>query len=493
MDALEAVQLVNKLYQRLDGRRSEIVENEEYYLGKQPLRFATKEWTEANAKRYEGFSDNWCRPVSDAENERIRHTGMKLGKDHEQAQQLLNEWWDLNELDAQSSQGFLATLNASRTFVLVWGTADDEPLVTWERADQCEIEYSWFNRRERVAALKTWADEKFEYANLYTPDQLFKFQRDRVTTVDAQKSQAEQGLIERAAPGGWRPREVKNELWPLRNPMGKVPMVEIPNRPLLGHDPISEITGVRGLQDAANLLWGYLFHAADYASMDARVIFGPAPKIPILDDNGKKIGERDVKVEDVGGKRLILITDPNGKIDSFQAATLDGFTDVIDVIIGHIAAQTRTPPTYLVTTTGMSNVNAEGLKASEIGLVKKVLEFHLFVSPELRELYSLMALAAGQAGISRLARLGKIGWANPEIRSEAQLADALIKKRQMGYPLEYLMELDGIEDTDVKRILEMVEKEKADAQLERAVRELNNFANDPSSHSDVLPAAAADS
>ncbi len=492
MDVLEAVQKVNKLYERLDARREAVLERQEYYLGKQPLRFATEEWAAANAKRYEGFADNWCRPVADAENERIRHTGIKLAKEHEQGQELLNGWWDANELDAQSSQGFLASIITARSYALVWGDRDDEPIVTWERADQCEIEYSWENRRQRTAALKTWADEKTEYATLYTDTEVWKFHRDRVQPVNPRESQSEQGTIHRAHPGGWRPRELKSEMWPLRHPFGRVPMVEIPNRPLLGHDPLSEIAGVMGMQNAANLLWAYLFLAADYASMDARVIFGTAPKIPILDDNGQKIGERDVKIEDIGGKRLILITDPNGKIDAFEAADLGGFTKVIEVIVGHIAAQTRTPPTYLVTTTGMSNVNAEGLKASEIGLVKKSLEFHLFVSPELRELYSLMAIAANDIALSKLARRGKIGWANPEIRSEAQLADALIKKKQSGYPVEYLLELDGVEEGDMKRILAMIAAEQADAQLDHALRELNEYGSAPG-FGEVLSGAAADS
>lgn len=490
VNALEAVQMVNRLYTRLNARRSAVEEQNEYYLGKQPLRFATKEWADANAKRYEGFSDNWCRPVADAMNERIRHTGLRLrrpdltpgergsafevGRPKPSPEQVLfNEWWDLNELDTQSSQGFLSSINTARSFVLVWGTRADEsePIVTWERSDQCEIEYSWENRRERVAALKSWADEKLEYATLYTATEVWKFERDRVQAQDRRASQADQGIIRSAAEGGWRARQILGEIWPLRNPMGRVPMVEIPNRPLLGGNPLSEISGTMGLQDAANLLWGYLFHAADYASMDARVIFGPQPKIPILDDNGQKIGEREVRIEDVGGKRLILISDPNGKIDSFSAASLDGFTDVIEVIVGHIASQTRTPPTYLVSKTGMSNVNGEGLKAAEIGLVKKVSEFHLFASPEIREVYVLMALAAGRADMARAARLAKVGWANPEIRSEAQLADALLKKKQLGYPLEYLLELDGIEDSDIYRVLAMVEQERADTQVEVDLRD----------------------
>jgi hypothetical protein len=43
------------------------------------------------------------------------------------------------------------------------------------------------------------------------------------------------------------------------------------------------------------------------------------------------------------------------------------------------------------------------------------------------------------------------------------MADALLKKKQMGYPLEYLMEVDGIDPVDIGRILKMRDKELSDA------------------------------
>ena len=125
----------------------------------------------------------------------------------------------------------------------------------------------------------------------------------------------------------------------------------------------------------------------------------------------------------------------------------------------------------------MSNVNGEGLKASEIGLVKKTLEFQSFAAPALREIYRLMALAMGNKGLSEEARLATIAWANPEIRSEAQLADALVKKKQMGYPFEYLLELDGLDPVEVERVLAMAQAEQFDAQLAGANRDLMNIAN----------------
>lgn len=478
MDPTEALRMVQRIYARLNNRRPQVDTFEAYERGDQPLSFATKEWKAANAERYAGFSDNWCAPVISAEAERIRYTGMKLPDDNgNTAAKLLHQQWLLNEGEMQSSQGFVTSLTTSRSFVIVWGdSSTDEPIVTWEHPSNVEIEYDWANPLRRTAALKTWVDEEIEYATLYTPDEVFKYQRNRSKTTTELDSQAKQARIGTQNEGGWAVREVPGETWPLRNPMGVVPVVEVPNRPTLKGDPISEIKTVVPMQDAINLLWAYLFLAADYASMPARVILGTTPPmIPIIDAKadsptfGQKIGEKPADMKVLGEKRLLALNSTDAKIDSWEAAKLDVFTDVIDVAVGHIASQTRTPPTYLVTKTGMSNVNGEGLKASEIGLNKKVLEFESFAGPALREVNRLIALAMGDESLAQLVRLGSVTWMNPEIRSEAQLADMLVKKKSIGYPLKYLMELDGVEPLQIDRILTM-KKEEDEALLGAGVQ-----------------------
>lgn len=495
MDAEAALALTNSIYARIQGRRPVFEKREDYYEGKQPLAFATREWKRKNAARYSGFSDNWTRPVVDAEGERAQHTGIKI-KDSADAAAKLWEKWLLNEMEMQSSQGFVSTMTNSRSFVIVWGNPDDdEPTISWEHGSNCDIEYDWENPRKRTAALKTWADDSTEYATLYTATEVWKWQRKRSESQLDSRSQADQARVRgnNATTGGWLQRQSPSDnTWPIPNPIGDVPVVEMPNRPILAGDPVSEIAGVMAMQDAINLLWAYMFLAADYASMPARVVMNQAPpKIPILDANGQKIGERQVKIDDLSEKRLLFLTG-EAKIGDWPSAQLSPFTDAIETAVGHIAAQTRTPPTYLVTKTGMSNVNGEGLKASEIGLVNKTLEFQTYISPALREVYRLVALAMGDIALARQARLATISWKNPEIRSESQLADALLKKKQMGYPLEYLMEIDGLDPVEIERVMAMAEAESFDPQLERAQRGLSQIGDTPGS-GDVLPAAAADS
>ncbi|WP_298742293.1 phage portal protein, partial [uncultured Microbacterium sp.] len=442
---------------------SPIEKFEQYFRGEQPLNYATEEWKKSNAAQYAGFSDNWSAPVVNAESERIDYTGMTF-LSGETAANTLHEVWLRNEMDMQSSQGFVTTLTTGRSFVIVWAERDGTPVVTWEHPSNVEIEYEWENPRIRRAALKTWVDEKREFATLYTKDSLWKWERPRQREKNDRDSQADQSKTGYAADGGWQMREVSGEVWPLPNPLGVVPVVEVQNRPTLMGDPVSEIQGVMPMQDSINLLWAYLFLAADYASMDARVILGAEPpKIPVLDSDGKVIGTRNVEMKDLREKRLVTLTGENAKIDSWKAAALDIFTDTIDIAVGHIASQTRTPPTYLVSKTGMSNVNGEGLKASEIGLNKKVLEFWTYAGPSIREINRLIALALGDEKLAAETSIARVNHLNPEIRSEAQLADMLVKLSSVGFPFEYLMELYGVAPLDIPRIMKMRKMELDDA------------------------------
>jgi len=435
---------------------------EAYYSGAQPLNFATEAWKEANAARYRDFSDNWCGTVVNAEAERLKPIGLKNIEP-----KFARELWDqlqLNEFDAQFSQGIVTALATGRAYVIVWNDGAGDALVTFEHPANVEIEYDWENPRIRKAALKTWVDERTEYATLYTPEFLFKWKRERMSTANERDSQAKQARTGAASDGGWVPRFEDDSEWIIDNPLKVVPVVEISNRPTLKGDPISEIRGVVPMQDAINLLWAYLFLAADYASMDARVMLSTSPPmIPVLDNAGKVVGERPVEMKDLREKRLITLTGDNAKIDSWKAAALDIFTDTIEVAVGHIAAQTRTPPHYLVSNKGLSNLSGDALVAAEIGLVQKSNEFITFTDPNLREIVKLIALVKGDESLVKAARLVGFSWKDREKRSEAQLSDALLKKSQMGYPFEYLLEEAGKSPDEILHIMELRKKEMDEA------------------------------
>jgi hypothetical protein len=247
----------------------------------------------------------------------------------------------------------------------------------------------------------------------------------------------------------------------------------MPNRPVLGGEPLSEIDGTMAMQDAINLLWAYLFTAADFASMPARVVMGQEPpKIPILDASGQKIGEQPVDMKKLAQDRILWLTGEKSNIGQWDAAKLDVFTGVIETAVTHVAAQTRTPPHYLVLGKGLVNVNAEGMKTAETGLVKKVGEMQLFLSPPTRGIFQRFALVRDDKALADKARFGVVKWKDAENHSEAQLADALVKLQQIGFPFPWLAERYGLSQPELDRVMEMRETEAAASPLATIARDL---------------------
>lgn len=450
----QARRLVDVLAAELSSRSAMVLMHDNYYRGKHPLKFASEEFRKFCADRYEGFSDNWVQPVGDAPVERLTTVGVRAAGEQKADAELWGVW-QRNGLDADSQLGFLGAGNAARSFVLVWGDPDDEetPCVTFEDASSAVVSYVPGSRRKRRAGLKRWQDGFKEYATLYLPDEVWKFARPLSQPGKSpQEAEADEVIND------WEPRELDDEPNPQPNPMGRVPLVEIPNRPLLASDPVSDISGTVAMQDAINLLWAQLFTASDYASLAQRIIIGAeVPKVPILDANGQKIGDKPVPLKKFVEERVLWIENPNAKVDSWPAANLTAYTDIIEVAVGHIAAQTRTPQHYLVGR--MANLSGDALIAAETGLVKKVQEKQLWYGQALREVFELMALARGEDGKARALAGGEILWADPQSRNIAQLTDSLLKLKQIGFPFEFLATKFGLTPPEVQTLMEMRERE----------------------------------
>lgn len=449
----QALTLVGILENELMSRRPGIALCSDYYRGSQPLKFASDQFRKYHGARYRDFADNWTQIVSDSPVERLTVQGIQPAG-AERADEESWRVWQANGLDADSQLGFLGAVNSGRSFVLVWGNPDDDetPEVTFEDASQCVILYEPGSRRRRRAALKRWSDGACEYATLYLPTEVFKFERDQLGASD--KSIHMQEADEAA--NTWTLRAVEDAWQP--NPLGVVPMIELPNRPMLTEEPISDVRGVIAMQDAVNLLWAQLFTATDIAAFPARIILGgERPTVPILDQTGEIVGERPIDMERFAIDRVMHLTGEDVKIDEWTATNLTAYTDIIEVAVGHIAAQTRTPQHYLIGK--MANLSGDALLAAETGLVKRVEEKQIWFGQALREMFRLVALAQGNEAKAKALTGGTMMWQNAESRSDAQTADALLKLRQIGFPFEFLALKYGLTPAEVANVLAMKDAE----------------------------------
>lgn len=448
----QALNLVQLLEAELIQRSRDITRHNAYYRGDHPLKFASDEFAKFHGDRYRDFSDNWVQVVADSPVERMTVTGFQASGEIS-ADKDLWEVWQVNGLDADSQLGFLGSVVNARSFVLVWGDPDDPdmPVVTFEDPSQCIIAYEPGSRRRRRAALKRWQDGNEDYATLYLADEVWKFCRPHLVNDGDKSSQmvdVDQALKQ------WKPREMEAEPNPQPNPMGVVPMVELPNKSVLVGEPISDVRGVIAMQDAINLLWAQLFTASDYASFPQRVIMGAErPVVPKLNSEGEVIGTQPVDIEKFAVDRVMMFNGKDVRIGEWQAANLAMYTGLIEVAVGHVAAQTRTPQHYLIGK--MANLAEGALLAAETGLVKRTEEKEIWTGQGLREMARLIALAKGEYAKAQALRSGRVLWKDAESRSHAQMADALLKLKQLGFPFEWLALRYGLTPTEVADVMAM--------------------------------------
>lgn len=441
-------------------RRTAIDQRLNYFRGTTgTLKYASEKFGEYFARRFAGFSDNWCMPVAQAAAERMNYKGMRLWGENKGFDLELARVWEANDAERGSSEAFLVFGAASRAYALVSPNDSVTPRITWEHPAQTLVDTDPQTGLRR-SALVVWADDKMDFATLYTPDWIYKFQRetgeDRYLNYDLDGR-----YFDRAILGGWTPRTGADQ--PEQNPLGVVPVVELRNQTLLDESPISDIQGVMAMQDSINLVWAYLLNALDSASLPQRVVTGAdVPQVPVLDDDGQVVGTRPVELDKLHAEAILWLPDDAAKIAEWSVAQLDAFGSVIDRSVEHIAAQTRTPPHYLVAK--MVNTAAESLTISEAGLVSKTSERIRYVNPSLREINRLVALCQGddEKRIAAIAA-GQNLWGDVQYRSEAQMADAMLKMKQVGFPFEYIAERYGLSPDEVKRVVAMRNEElKAD-------------------------------
>lgn len=464
----EAVKVLNSLAEQLKNRQTDVDKLDKAYRGEHALTFASDDFRDYFGKRYAKFSDNWCGIVADAPHERLEPIGIRL-KGQEKGDGELWETWRQSDADAFADLAMLDAIVSKRSFAQVWGNDDDEPTITFEHPSQVIVGYEP-GTRKRVAGAKIWRDDKTEFAVLDYDGDLWKFQRTIAHEILASTGFVLPGGLD----GNWTPRQPStDDTWPIPNPMRKVSFVELANRPRLMGEPFSDIEGTLAMQHAVNLFWAQLFASSDEATLGQRVVLGAEmPTVPILNENGDQVGERPIDLKKMARDRALWIEDPNTKIAQWEPAKLDVFTDVIEIMVGHIAAQTRTPAHYLLIGGTIANVSGDAMKALETGLVKRTEEKTQHFGRAFRDVFELVALAQDDAGKATAVRGGQVLWKDVENRSDAQRADSLQKKHAMGYPLRYILELDGLSPSEITRVMGMVEEEGLGAVVSRLTRDV---------------------
>ena len=422
------IALVEVLEKELSGRQVTLQRLQDYHDGKHRLAFTSQKFREAFGGMFSSFADNWCQLVVDAVEERLNVEGFRYGSDP-QADGDAWRIWQANGLDADSQLAHSEALIKGDSYAIVWGDADGNPKVSIESPRDVIVAYEPGNRKNRIAALKRWKDEDGVHATLFTPNFVYKYEK------------------EDGGNGKWQPDidDGSMEPWPLPNPLGVVPVVQLSNRASLTSTyGVSEFLNVIPQQDMVNKLLADMMIASEYIAFPQRYVTGL--EIPVDEATGREKAPFQIALD-----KLLIAEDPNARFGTLSAGDLSNYVTGIETLVQHIASQTRTPPHYFFL--GGNFPSGDAIKSAETGLVAKSRRKMRFFGEAWEEVIRLCFKVQGdpRGDIQDTETI----WGDPEYRSEAELADALIKRSAIGVPRQQLWEDAGYSQTQISRFKAM--------------------------------------
>lgn len=404
------------LERRLDMRRPAVQRYMNYRDGRHPLAFATTKFRQAFGNLFGEFADNWCGLVVDAPAERLHIEGFRFGEPGADS----DAWriWQANGLDAGSGLIHREAIACMEAYTLVepGRTPDDVPRITVEHPSQFIVATSPADPRVRLAGLKKWLDDDgYLYATLYLPEAVFKYRSQRKAGSYAGRQRVD-----------WGPRPGVQPL--AENPLGVVPGIPFRNAPTMLGGGTSDLDPAIPIQDAANKIVLDMMVAAEFAAYPQRLLAGV--ELP-TDSNGDPLPDVDVKG---AVSRLLMFENSEVKWGQFDVADLGNYVKAVEMLVQHLAAQTRTPPHYLLGQSG-AFPSGESLKATETGLVARVEDKQRHFGEAWEETLRVAFRAMGDNARAAMIDAETL-WRDPESRTTGEQVDAAVKEQSLGVPQE---------------------------------------------------------
>lgn len=427
---------VAKLSKKLDDRKPKLKRFDDYYEGNHPLGFTTAKYREAFGDMFSSFADNWCDLVVDAVEERLNVQGFRLSESQGDAE----AWriWQTNQLDAESRIAHTEALVHGVAYVSVWASDDEmTPSITIEHPTQMVIAHAAGNPRRRLAALKRFVDDDGHHrATLYLPDAIYRFRS---------RQSFDTGLILLGMNETtiWQPLETQESV--IANPLGVVPIVPLLNRRRLLNEGVSELARVIPMQDGINKLVADMIVASEFGAAPQRWATGiEIPRNP-------KTGEALPVFENLVS-RLMASERPDTQFGQFSQTDLKPFVEGVQMLVQHVASQTRTPPHYFYLSGQFPS--GESIKSAETGLVAKAVRKQGGFGESWEEVLRLGFRVIGDDARANAMNAETI-WGDPESRSESEHVDAVMKKLALGIEEEILWEELGMSPQQIARNKEL--------------------------------------
>jgi hypothetical protein len=438
--AMELKKQLGVMLPELDRRTRVHRAQEAYYTGACPLPNAIVQARVTKAYRMlmPMAEAPWGSLVVDSVTDRLEVSGIRSAKDQEKIDEKVWGVWQDNQMDAESKLAHSAALMSGRAFALIQPVLDESPEISLDGPDQMIVLYREGSRRKRLAALRRWMEEDGSvFATLIRPDGVFKFQK-----VLKETDRARGNGRFKVGDDWWEPRGANIADYQADNPLGLVNVVELPvNRRLkpgsFGYAR-GEYEHCTALIDRINLLTFLGLVVAFWQGFPIRAVVGQRIAWDFLvDDSGAPL--MDTSVTPPEQKKLARppfksmtdevaqFEDPATKLMQFDAADRK-LLSVLDEL-DQLATITKTPRHYFPMSSGMSNLSADAIRASEGGLAAKVVAHKGSLGEGWEEVLRVSGLALPDPVY--LSPRASLVWQDHEARSMAERADAAIKLKDI--------------------------------------------------------------
>lgn len=420
------LQTLRELDKRLRKRRQLTDLFERYYAGNHRLAYATEKYRDAFGDLFGAFADNWCGVIADTPNERLEVEGFMLG-DSPDAANAAWDVWDDNDMKEQASVAQLGAIKCGVSYVLVDTTGSKPMIAAWPSS--MAIVKNDKKTRKAIAGMTTWTnDDGTVGAEVYLPDKITRYR-----SADVPKEGSGDVTPERRK---W----IVEDQYPNPNEDGALPLVELVNRPNELRIGKSDLSDVIALQDAINKLANDMLIASEFQAFRQRVLTGV--EIPKDPETGRPLASQQIEA---AMSRLWAFEPTDAKVYDLETVELGNYVAAIKELLNHLAAQTRTPPHYLIGQ--MVNVSGEALAAAESGLVSRVRGKQLSFGRSWKE---VIRLALGTT------EKITVVWKNPERQSLAAIADAVVKLAapELGLERRVLWAMLGFSPLEIEKMQE---------------------------------------
>lgn len=447
--------VLRKELEDLTSRQEEFDLYRDYYEGDQKLTFSTEVFQRTFGSAFEGFRDNWMRPIVDVVLDKMLLEGITANDQGSQA--AVNTVWDVfrrNDIDEELFNLHEGGLVEGQSYVIVWPDNDLGATIDWQPAGLVRVRYDSDRRRQAKWAVKRWqTDEGAVYVTIYTPTHAWKFiQVDesdanlRSSSTDALVTIPEIGTI-----SGLRPREVEGEAFPLPHSFGRVPVVEFNNVSYR-----SEIKDAIPQQDALNKSLLDLLVASEFAAVPQKVIESMA-NAPA---GGWKTGAAEVWHLKPG-------FDADGKVVGSSWGTFDtmdpgNFIKVVEMFLQHIAFTSRTPVRYFMQSDRGGRGDApsgESLQVEDKPLNDKVARKQRIWGNRWLDVAKLVAAATPDINPNAL-DLGEMAWQDPRYDFRMAVIEEAAAMVNMGMPFKWVIRQMNLTQAEIDMIEELKEEEQ---------------------------------